>query len=134
MASNPREPRLAAEVPPEEIAEKTGLAWPHTSHCLGDGTIMVSFMGEAKTGNARGGFAIFDEEMRFKCSWEKEASPFGCASRCACCCCAAAMHHYRRAWWPRMLRHHNLRSLGVIISRACLMVNEEELINHRGPY
>ena len=77
MASKPREPRLAAEVSPEEIAAKTGLAWPHTSHCLGDGHIMVSFMGEAATGEARGGFVLFDQDMRFAGRWEKEASPYG---------------------------------------------------------
>ena len=77
VASEPREPRLAAEVSPEEIAATTGLAWPHTSHCLGDGHIMVSFMGEAATGEARGGFALFDQGMNFAGRWDKEASPFG---------------------------------------------------------
>jgi len=77
VASKPREPRLAAEVSPAEIAEKTGLAWPHTSHCLGNGEIMVSFMGDAATGEARGGFALFDQDLAFKGSWSKEATPFG---------------------------------------------------------
>ena len=67
MASEPRKPRLAAEVSPEEIAAKTGLAWPHTSHCMGD----------AATGEARGGFALFDQKLRFAGRWEQEASPFG---------------------------------------------------------
>jgi selenium-binding protein 1 len=38
---------------------------------------MVSFMGDAATGEARGGFALFDQELRFKGRWEREASPFG---------------------------------------------------------
>ena len=38
---------------PEELKSKTGLSTPHTSHCLADGNIMVSAMGDPE-GNGKG--------------------------------------------------------------------------------
>ena len=37
----------------EEVFEKAGIGWPHTSHCLANGQIMISGMGD-KDGNAKG--------------------------------------------------------------------------------
>ena len=37
----------------EEIAKKAGLSAPHTSHCLGNGQIMISAMGDPD-GKAKG--------------------------------------------------------------------------------
>lgn len=40
-------------VEPEEVFEKTGLAYLHTSHCLGSGEIMISALGSPE-GKAEG--------------------------------------------------------------------------------
>ncbi|CAE6197801.1 unnamed protein product [Arabidopsis arenosa] len=50
---NPRAPSLYKYVDPKEIADKTGLAFPHTAHCLATGEILVSCLGDEE-GNAKG--------------------------------------------------------------------------------
>ncbi|XP_062109239.1 selenium-binding protein 2-like isoform X2 [Humulus lupulus] len=65
-------PSLHKVVESEEIVQKTGLAFPHTSHCLASGEIMVSCLGD-KNGNAKGnGFLLLDSEFNVKGRWEKE--------------------------------------------------------------
>lgn len=49
---------LTAALPPTppHVQSKTGgLSFLHTSHCLGTGEVMISGLGEAKDGKARGG-------------------------------------------------------------------------------
>lgn len=41
VLKNPRAPEIAHVVEPEAIKEKTGLSWPHTSHCLGTGEVVI---------------------------------------------------------------------------------------------
>ncbi|XP_068665162.1 selenium-binding protein 1-like [Aristolochia californica] len=68
---NPREPSLHKVVDNAEILQKTGLAYPHTSHCLASGDIMVSCLGDGE-GNAKGsGFLLLDSEFNVKGRWEK---------------------------------------------------------------
>jgi selenium-binding protein 1 len=68
---NPRAPSHHKAVEPEEILQKTGLAYPHTAHCLASGDIMVSCLGD-KDGNAAGnGFLLLDSEFNVKGRWEK---------------------------------------------------------------
>ncbi|KAI3997766.1 hypothetical protein MKX01_007653 [Papaver californicum] len=68
---DPKAPRLHKVVQSEEIVQKTGLAYPHTSHCLASGDIMVSCLGD-KDGNAEGnGFLLLDSEFNVKGRWEK---------------------------------------------------------------
>ncbi|KAM6565351.1 hypothetical protein CsatA_024479 [Cannabis sativa] len=70
--TNPKAPSLHKVVESEEIVEKTGLAYPHTSHCLASGDVMVSCLGD-KNGNAKGnGFLLLDSEFNVKGRWEKE--------------------------------------------------------------
>ncbi|KAJ3708609.1 hypothetical protein LUZ61_012314 [Rhynchospora tenuis] len=70
-ATDPRAPALHKVVEPAEIAEKTGLAYPHTSHCLASGDIMISCLGDPQ-GNAKGnGFLLLDSEFKVKGRWEK---------------------------------------------------------------
>ncbi len=38
---------------PDSIKQKTGLAYPHTSHCLANGQVMISMMGDPN-GKAKG--------------------------------------------------------------------------------
>eukprot|EP00794_Sanderia_malayensis_P019487 gene19487-21412_t len=77
--SDPRAPSLFKVVKAEEVFEKTELGYPHTTHCLADGNVMISAMGD-KEGNAKGGFILLDgETFDVKGRWEKDghASDFG---------------------------------------------------------
>ncbi|XP_020091394.1 selenium-binding protein 1-like [Ananas comosus] len=68
---DPRAPSLHKAVEPEDIAQKTGLAYPHTTHCLASGDIMISCLGD-KDGNATGnGFLLLDSEFNVKGRWER---------------------------------------------------------------
>ncbi|XP_047973178.1 selenium-binding protein 1-like [Salvia hispanica] len=66
-----RAPSLHKVIDPKEIIEKTGLAYPHTAHCLASGEIMVSCLGDGD-GNAQGnGFLLLDSDFNVKGRWEK---------------------------------------------------------------
>jgi len=70
--SNQREAKLHKIIEPEEIKEKTNLTAPHTVHCLADGHLMISMLGDSQ-GNAPGGFLLLDEEFNIVGRWEHEA-------------------------------------------------------------
>lgn len=55
------------------IAEKTDLSTPHTVHCLADGTIMISMLGDAK-GQGPGGFLLLDDQFEIMGRWENDAT------------------------------------------------------------
>ncbi|CAN8268651.1 unnamed protein product [Cochlearia groenlandica] len=75
--TNPREPSLHRVVDPQEVLEKTGLAYPHQPHCLASGDVLVSCLGD-EDGNAGGsGFLLLDSEFNIKGRWEKESPLFG---------------------------------------------------------
>ena len=62
----PKAPTLHKVVEPADIMQKTGLAYPHTAHCLTSGEIMVSCLGD-KDGKAEGnGFLLLDSEFNVK--------------------------------------------------------------------
>lgn len=66
VLKDPRAPSLHKVVEPTEILGKTGLAYPHTSHCLASGEILISCLGD-KDGNAEGsGFLLLDSEFNVK--------------------------------------------------------------------
>uniref|UniRef100_A0A0C9S8W6 Methanethiol oxidase n=1 Tax=Wollemia nobilis TaxID=56998 RepID=A0A0C9S8W6_9CONI len=68
---DPRAPVLHKVVEPETIFSKTGLAYPHTAHCLASGDILISCLGD-KDGNAEGsGFLLLDSDLNVKGRWEK---------------------------------------------------------------
>eukprot|EP00118_Oscarella_pearsei_P019001 m.198834 g.198834 ORF g.198834 m.198834 type:complete len:475 (+) comp39563_c2_seq1:155-1579(+) len=76
---DPRAPSIAKVVDGDEIKSKAGLTAPHSSHCLGDGNIMISAMGDSK-GNGKGGFVLIDgQNFNVIGSWQKEgdSTPFG---------------------------------------------------------
>jgi methanethiol oxidase len=75
-ATDPRAPRLSKTVENADIASNTGLAYLHTSHCLGSGDIMISAMGDL-SGNGRGNFLILGPDMKIKGTWADEDTPFG---------------------------------------------------------
>ncbi|XP_065064075.1 methanethiol oxidase-like [Rhopilema esculentum] len=63
----------------DDVFEKAGIGWPHTSHCLADGHILISGMGD-REGNGKGGFLLLDgQTFDVKGKWEKDGSeiPFG---------------------------------------------------------
>jgi len=74
VATNPRKPEIA-KIVPSEVFKKHNVTAPHTTHCLADGNIMISIMGDAD-GNAKGDFLIFDSEFNCLGTWtegEKKA-------------------------------------------------------------
>uniref|UniRef100_A0A6Q2Y225 Methanethiol oxidase n=1 Tax=Esox lucius TaxID=8010 RepID=A0A6Q2Y225_ESOLU len=77
--TDPHAPRIHKIVEPTDVFWKTGLANPHTTHCLGSGQIMISSMGDP-SGNGKGGFILLDgETFEVVGNWELpgEAAPFG---------------------------------------------------------
>src|SRR5262245_5274901 len=66
---NPREPKLHKVIEPAEIIGKTKLTAPHTVHCLADGHIMISMLGNEKLGGP-GGFMLLDDKFEIAGSWE----------------------------------------------------------------
>ena len=70
-AADPRAPKLHKVIEPEEIAKKTNLSAPHTIHCLADGKIMISMLGNAE-GNSPGGFMLLDEQFNIAGRWEQK--------------------------------------------------------------
>lgn len=65
-------PKIHKVIEPEEIKEKTDLTAPHTVHCLADGNIMISMLGDSK-GNAPGGFLLLDDNFEITGRWEQKA-------------------------------------------------------------
>ncbi|KAJ7393994.1 Methanethiol oxidase [Desmophyllum pertusum] len=59
VESDPRAPRIDKIVQPEEVANKTGLSYPHNTHCLANGEVMISSLGKPN-GEGEGGFIILD--------------------------------------------------------------------------
>lgn len=67
--ANPREPKLVKVIEPQEIVRKTRLTAPHTVHCLADGRIMISMLGN-ENGDGPGGFLLLDEKFDVAGRWE----------------------------------------------------------------
>ncbi|XP_074896798.1 methanethiol oxidase-like isoform X1 [Buteo buteo] len=66
-----RAPRLFKVVNSEDVFWKCSLGYPHTSHCLGSGEIMISTLGDP-SGSGKGGFILLDgETFEIKGNWEK---------------------------------------------------------------
>ncbi|NXM91846.1 SBP1 oxidase, partial [Oenanthe oenanthe] len=71
VATDPRAPRLHKVVEAEQLALKANAAFPHTSHCLGSGEILISCLGDPQ-GNGKGTFILLDgETFEVKGNWEK---------------------------------------------------------------
>ena len=65
-----RAPKMHKVIEADEIAKKTNLSTPHTIHCLADGTIMISMLGDAK-GEGPGGFMLLDSDFNITGRWAK---------------------------------------------------------------
>ncbi len=66
-------PTLHKVIEPEEVFRKTNLSAPHTVHCLADGTIMISMLGDAE-GHGPGGFLLLDGNFDVLGRWERDAT------------------------------------------------------------
>lgn len=67
--ADPRVPKMHKVIEPREIAEKTKLTAPHTVHCLADGRVMISMLGDEK-GDGPGGFLLLDDRFDVTGRWE----------------------------------------------------------------
>lgn len=72
--ATPQSPRLHHVIEPGEIAERVNLSAPHTVHCLADGHIMISMLGDAR-GEGPGGFLLLDQDFRIVGRWDKSVEP-----------------------------------------------------------
>lgn len=74
-----RNPKIHAVVESADIAAAAGgLGFPHTTHCLADGNILVSHLGEAKSGAGRGNFILIDgDTFKVVGKWTEEDTPYG---------------------------------------------------------
>src|SRR5205807_6547092 len=69
--SDERAPKLHKVIEPEEVKEKVNLTAPHTVHCLADGHVMISMLGD-REGNGPGGFLLLDEDFNIAGRWEQK--------------------------------------------------------------
>ncbi len=67
--ADPRAPKLHKVIEPQEVVAKTKLTAPHTVHCLADGRIMLSMLGDEK-GDGPGGFLLLDDKFDIAGRWE----------------------------------------------------------------
>merc|ERR1712113_1011105 len=61
VKSNPREPKLDKVIEPWEM-HAHGVSTPHTTHCLADGNVMISTLGDGPDKNGKGSFVLLDGE------------------------------------------------------------------------
>mmetsp|Transcript_17020 Transcript_17020/g.15373 ORF Transcript_17020/g.15373 Transcript_17020/m.15373 type:complete len:482 (+) Transcript_17020:60-1505(+) len=73
---NAREPTLNTYIKGEDIGNATGLAYPHSSHCLGNGSIMISTTGKAD-GSHAGNFLLLTSDFKIIGKWSQEDTNFG---------------------------------------------------------
>jgi hypothetical protein len=69
-------PRLHKEVSGEEIAKVAGVGYPHTSHCLGSGDILISTMGDP-AGKVRGREGLKRQHLGLRASQQQHIN-HGC--------------------------------------------------------
>eukprot|EP00775_Hariotina_reticulata_P012725 gene12725-12855_t len=74
--SDERSPRLHKTVEGSVIAEAAGVGYPHSSHCLGSGEIMISTMGTGE-GQGRGNFLLLDSDLNIKGTWASKDTAYG---------------------------------------------------------
>lgn len=63
-----KNPKIHKIIEPEEIKEKSNLSSPHTVHCLANGNIMISFLGD-KNGDAPGGYLLLNSDFEVCGKW-----------------------------------------------------------------
>lgn len=74
--SEERKPKIFKVLEPE-VLKSQGLSYPHTTHCLPTGEVMISTMGDGGD-NAKGSFATFDSKtFEPRGLWSSDVVPFG---------------------------------------------------------
>ncbi|KAL4227512.1 Methanethiol oxidase [Mactra antiquata] len=69
-------PRIHKIVEPDDV-HGAGLSAPHTTHCLANGKVMISCIGN-ENGDQKGGFCILNgETFEVESSWWKDYAPYG---------------------------------------------------------
>lgn len=68
-----RQPTIHKVLDGDVIKRQTNLSAPHTVHCLADGHIMISMLGDA-AGNAPGGFLLLDQKFEIAGHWQRDAT------------------------------------------------------------
>ncbi len=71
-ALDPKAPKMHKVIEADVVRKKTDLSAPHTVHCLPDGTVMISMLGDGQ-GNGPGGFLLLDPDFNVAGRWEKDA-------------------------------------------------------------
>src|SRR5262249_21227513 len=66
-------PKLHKTIDGETVRKKTNLSAPHTVHCLPEGSLMISMLGDGD-GNAPGGFLLLDGDFDIAGHWEKDST------------------------------------------------------------
>lgn len=69
-ARDPGDLKMHKVIEPAEIIERVNLSTPHTVHCLPDGQILISMLGD-KQGNAPGGYLLLDDEFNIVGRWDQ---------------------------------------------------------------
>src|SRR6266852_5133825 len=64
---------LAGTLAVHVMMKKANLSAPHTVHCLADGNIMISMLGD-REGNGPGGFLLLDEAFNIAGRWERSTT------------------------------------------------------------
>jgi methanethiol oxidase len=67
--ADPRQPKMLKVIEPSQVIDKTKLTAPHTVHCLGDGRVVISMLGNEK-GEGPGGFLLLDEQFDVAGPWD----------------------------------------------------------------
>lgn len=67
MSKDERKPEIYREIDGSVLIDNNVSA-PHTSHCMADGTILISTMGDSN-GNAKGDFIQFDGQFNCLGTW-----------------------------------------------------------------
>jgi methanethiol oxidase len=70
--SDAREPKMYKVIEPDEVKAKANLSGPHTIHCLPDGHIVISMLGDGE-GNAPGGFLLLSSDFKVLGRWEADS-------------------------------------------------------------
>ena len=63
-------PKLHKTIDAKQVIAKTKLTAPHTVHCLADGNMMLSMLGN-QDGQAPGGFLLLDQDFEIVGRWEQ---------------------------------------------------------------
>jgi selenium-binding protein 1 len=67
-----KSPKLHKIIESETLKTQVNLTAPHTVHCLANGQVMISMLGD-RDGNGPGGFLLLDEKFEIAGRWEHQA-------------------------------------------------------------